>query len=113
MTTRRERRGLDALYASLPALECQGRCAESCGPIVAGPVELARLVEATGAEPTVDDDLTCSLLVDERCSAYAVRPAICRLWGLVESMRCPWGCVPSRVLTDAEGFEVLRRAGLG
>jgi hypothetical protein len=58
----------------------------------------------------VDEHLTCSLLVDGRCSAYAVRPLICRLWGSVASMRCPHGCVPSAVLTDGRARAMLDAA---
>ena len=34
----------------------------------------------------------------------------CRLWGIVETMKCEWGCVPERYLTHEEGFEFLERA---
>ena len=43
------------------------------------------------------------------CDAYAVRPAICRLWGVVKKMACPWGCQPERWLTDAETYAILQR----
>lgn len=100
---------LEALYAELPRLECAGRCAESCGPILMSPLEEANIVAAAGRLPGVTLDLTCTLLVNERCSVYAIRPAICRLWGLVESMPCLWGCKPERYLTDDEGYAFLRR----
>jgi Fe-S-cluster containining protein len=111
MTTRRERRNLDALYAEMPTLDCKGKCAESCGPIVMSRVEWARLTETVGYEPKGTADLTCPLLDGERCSVYAIRPTICRLWGMVEAMPCEWGCQPSRILTNREGFAFLERAG--
>lgn len=37
---------------------------------------------------------SCPALVDGRCSVYDDRPMICRLYGTVEVMRCPYGCVP-------------------
>lgn len=100
---------LDLIYAELPTLVCRGKCAESCGPIAMSPLERERVTATAGREPDFDETLTCNLLVDERCSAYAVRPTICRLWGLVESMPCLWGCKPSRYLSDAEGYDFLRR----
>lgn len=46
-----------------------------------------------------------------RCLAYDRRPIVCRLWGAVEGMPCPYGCRPApRPLTDREGFELLVRA---
>ena len=104
------RRALDALYAEMPTLDCQGKCAESCGPILMSRVEWGRIIEQVGTEPRATS-LDCPMLDGERCSVYAIRPTICRLWGMVESMPCPWGCEPSRLLSDAEGRVFLERAG--
>jgi hypothetical protein len=100
---------LDYLYLDLPRLDCQGKCAESCGPIAMSRLEWARIIERVGSEP-VATSLTCPLLADERCTVYDLRPTICRLWGIVESMPCEWGCVPSRPLSDIEGVGFLERA---
>lgn len=110
MTTRQERRHLDRLYASLPTIACKGLCADSCGPIAMTPAEFGRIAERTGSEP-VATTMTCPLLANERCTVYDIRPTICRLWGVVESMPCPHGCVPSRWLGHIEGFRALGRAG--
>ena len=96
------------LYSQLPHLECQQKCQSSCGPIAMGQAEWDELAEATGARHLqVDAELTCPLLVNGRCSLYETRPMICRLWGLTESMACPFGCVPERWLTREEGFAFL------
>lgn len=100
---------LDALYAELPRLDCQGKCAESCGPIMMTRVEWARITKRLKCAPKATT-LTCPMLVNDRCSVYTIRPTLCRLWGMVESMPCPWGCVPERYLTDAEGQDFLLRA---
>jgi hypothetical protein len=49
-----------------------------------------------------DGQLTCPLLVDNRCSMYDNRPLICRLWGIIREMPCPFGCAPDRIPSDAE-----------
>lgn len=41
------------------------------------------------------------------CMAYAVRPLICRMWGLTKRMKCPYGCVPERWVDDAEFAHIL------
>lgn len=102
----------------VPRIECGGWCQESCGPIAMTGREFGRLVRAVGRElPTrrmagVDPALkvlqttgdgVCPLLVDGRCSAHEARPMVCRLWGVVESMPCVYGCRPERVLSDREG----------
>lgn len=107
---KRRRIELDALYAELPTIACQGKCAQSCGPVMMSRVEWQSVCRA-GGERTVDlGVLTCPYLEQERCSVYEVRPMLCRLWGVVEEMPCPWGCQPSRMLTREEGFEFMQRA---
>lgn len=110
---------LGEVYALIPAIECKGLCAKSCGPIMCEPAEAKRLgvpfrvVEGQHdavALVSFDRKMRCALLRNGRCTAYERRPAICRLWGVVETMPCLWGCVPERMLTDAEGKEILALA---
>lgn len=101
---------LDELYATLPKLACQGLCTEACGPLVMERNEFRRLTEANnGQKPYFDEFKSrCSLLVDGRCAFYEIRPAICRLWGLIkDELECPHGCVPERWMTQDEGKRFL------
>lgn len=110
---RARRDALDALYAELPLLECKGLCHDSCGPVPMSRVEMGRAMKLHRRPALIDPStMACPLLVDNRCSVYAVRPMICRLWGLVDfdGMRCHHGCVPERYLTYDEGQEFIRRA---
>lgn len=51
------------------------------------------------------------LTEEHRCSVYEIRPMICRLWGLVRGMPCPYGCRPEGgLLPDEEGQRLLREA---
>jgi hypothetical protein len=50
--------------------------------------------------------LTCNQLVEGRCAIYDDRPLVCRLWGAIPTMRCPFGCEPP--LTDEEGRALMR-----
>lgn len=86
---------LEALYASLPSIDCRMLCHPACGPIVMSAREHERLAREHGARET-DADLVCPYLerASGLCGAYEVRPMICRLWGVVETMRYEWGCVP-------------------
>lgn len=109
---RRQDRELDALYATLPRLDCQGYCADSCGPIAMSVRERARIVERARKPVTADGCGTCSMLTaDRRCGVYDIRPLICRLWGIVERMPCPYGCRPEGgLLPDTEGARLLGEA---
>lgn len=104
------RRRLDVLYAELPALDCKGLCAESCGPIRMSRAEWVRITDRLGHEPEALPDGTCPMLTDGRCSVYDIRPMLCRLWGIVEVMPCRFGCEPARPLTREEGYVFLERA---
>jgi hypothetical protein len=96
---------------------CKGLCAESCGPIEASQAE-RRLLTSHGVRlPSIEDALmdmlaggdgNCPALKDGRCTVYDVRPTICRLWGVVEGMPCPWGCKPKGGrLPDMIGHAIL------
>ena len=85
------------MYASLPTVVCQGPCAESCGPIACSQAEADRMEAVAGRPLEFTSGLRCGYLdeVQRRCTVYTARPMICRLWGVTESMACPWGCRPT------------------
>ena len=111
---------LERIYRSVPSVKCRGLCAESCGPIDMSPAERRRLTELGVDIPAVADILpevmagnpgVCPALVDNRCSVYEARPLICRLWGAVQSMPCPYGCeVTPGLLMDDGAQELIRRS---
>lgn len=105
---------LEEVYATLPGIACKGLCARSCGPVMSTPAEAKRagaavthLRDDVVLWNTPDRKLRCQKLRNGRCTIYEVRPAICRLWGLVEGKPCLWGCEPERMLTDAEAAAFL------
>jgi hypothetical protein len=105
------RRRVRQICSAVPDAECRGLCAESCAAVPLLPAERAQVSAAAGhALPPLlaGPDLTCPLLDAGRCTVYADRPLICRLFGAVEDLRCPFGCLPERLLTPAEGRRLLR-----
>lgn len=91
---------LEALYASLPALECQGLCAHSCSAHVDASIVERERIAAAGVDldaPTADGAcpaLSRALVTTGRCTVHRLRPMICRLWGSAASMPCPHGSPP-------------------
>lgn len=110
---RRQDERLQALYDTLPTIRCQGLCHDSCGPIDMSVRERVRIESAHGPI-TCGAGASCSMLDEQRrCRAYDIRPLICRLWGIIDSMPCPYGCVPEpRYLTREEGFSLIAAADL-
>lgn len=108
---------LDALYEKLPKLDCRGLCADSCGPIEMSVAERQRIKRAGVDLVPYDQMMATSCWVCPalsplgRCTIYDIRPMICRLWGIVESMPCPHGCVPDGGrLSDEVGMGMLAEA---
>lgn len=103
--------GYAELYVGLPDIACRRLCHPACGPIVVPAEEWDRMEAATGGTPR-GEALPCPHLdeVAGLCRAHELRPLICRLWGVVETMRCPWGCEPERWLSAAQAAELLDRA---
>ncbi|NUS02078.1 MAG: YkgJ family cysteine cluster protein [Nonomuraea sp.] len=113
---------LQELYDSLPTIACQGKCANSCGPIDMSTAEHTRIVELGVLIPTFtveasqrwadQEPLHCPALNRQtlKCDVYEARPLICRLWGVADSMPCTYGCQPSRVLSDVETYELMLRS---
>lgn len=105
---RRQDERIDAIYAKLPALQCRGLCSDSCGPIEMSVRERQRIEGAAGKPVTCGPGASCSMLTeDRRCSVYAIRPGICRVWGSVRSMRCHYGCRPERWLSEDEAVRII------
>lgn len=101
---------IEAIYARLPAIECQGLCWNSCGPIDMSPAERER-IEAAGVDiprytsergaawaanivAIGEERFDCPALTQmKRCSVYEIRPFICRAWGVGRGeLACPYGC---------------------
>ena len=100
---------IDRLYSTLPDIRCQGLCHPACGPIFVSQAELDRVRRSTRIPLVPTNDLSCPLLSrSRRCTIYSIRPAICRLYGLVRQMRCPHGCVPDRWVRDSEARRIIK-----
>lgn len=100
---------LQALYDRLPAIACQGLCWHECSFVPASGLEQQRVIDRTGHRlDVIHEDGPCRFLTaDRKCGIYNLRPAICRLYGLVPDMQCPHGCEPERWMTAKEGAEWL------
>lgn len=99
---------IERLYERIPKIDCKRKCQECCGPILMSRSEWQRICSRLRYEPRGNARLTCPMLKNGTdCRVYAIRPAICRLWGVVERMRCPYGCEPERWLSDEEAHAIL------
>lgn len=106
---------LEELYAQLPALECKGLCHDSCTTVDASELERQRAAEAgRGLGPAYSYKRLQLMIADgnkprcpslgplNNCTIYAVRPFICRVFGMARGLRCDHGCIPDGILEDGE-----------
>lgn len=109
MSEKNKRALIKLIWSRLPKWECKRKCQASCRAWFCTGVEWRMIVEKGGERRAESFFDPCPYL-NERglCDVYEVRPTICRLWGCVESMRCPYGCKPSKILTDEQGAKVLK-----
>jgi Fe-S-cluster containining protein len=112
MIKQRHLRQLDAIYDQVPQIECKGHCHASCGPIFMTHLEWRRIEENTPGALQQVTCISCPMLDEQmkRCTIYEIRPMICRLWGVVETMRCPFGCKAERILSLNESYGLSERA---
>lgn len=102
-------KALEDLYAELPTIDCIGLCADNCTAIWMTRVEWDR-VRKRMKGPLEPRGWVCPALRKGRCTVHIARPMVCRLWGATEFSPCKHGCKPSRVLTNEEEQDYMRRA---
>ena len=107
---------LQAIYNQVPSIpDCQRKCWVSCGPVQMADRERQRIRHSGYKISVARDALAsinkfwCEALTREgKCAVYSVRPLTCRLWGVTESMPCPYGCQPNPgYLTDEQGLRLV------
>lgn len=123
---------LERIYNSLPDIQCKRLCARACVVIPVTKLEREHMVEKLGRDPFpyfedfargyvgakrlgFNPDLSCikcpNLNEKNECSIHLIRPLICRLFGLVKKLRCPYGCVPERWVSDKEAKRLFAKIG--
>jgi uncharacterized protein len=101
---------IDRIYAGIPPVACKPDCGNCCGPILMTHIEWKRIEDRLGHAPAGESSLylacdfatgNCSLLVDNKCSVYDIRPLVCRLYATGPSgLQCPHGCKSERRVSD-------------
>lgn len=114
---------IENLLGKLPKFSCVEGCSACCGPIMASRLEWKRIEKETGigedeyqkqmgnkiSNVFAGGDMNCIFLKQGRCSIYAIRPAICRIFGVSEHPRliCPKGGIPESVITKEDTDRAL------
>ncbi len=104
---------LEELYKLVSDVHCKGFCQLECRALAIGAVEYVRIRERVGLAALkvrdARDPCRCPLLTkDGKCSVYDIRPLICRQWGGIQSMPCPFGCRPDTGLINAQAADELQ-----
>lgn len=103
---RKKKSKLYRIYDKIPKVRCKGLCTVTCGELGLSKGEYDELTKITGRKPKIIGD-RCNYLDGDRCSVYEDRPSVCRLFGVVDVMKCPHGCEAEKMLTEAEARGIL------
>lgn len=90
------------LRKKIPEFECKKGCSDCCGVIFFTRWEWDQVKDKRNASC-----FSCPYVGEAGCDIYADRPIICRLFGVVPGMKCPYGCGPEKMLSEEEGREIL------
>jgi Fe-S-cluster containining protein len=97
---------LQSHYDKIPAVKCKGLCQETCGPIFLSQVEVDEVKAKYGVKLGTDDKMSCTALcgVTGACKVYDARPWVCRAYGAMTGLECPYGCntAPLVSIEDAD-----------
>lgn len=98
-------RQLEELYSRIPKLDCKKGCSDCCGPVVWSRLEWERIPDEQKKNAT---SINCPYIQPSgRCEIYEKRPLVCRLFGVVVRMRCPYR-EPEKMLSKEEEADVLK-----
>lgn len=94
---------IQKLYERIPTFLCNEGCTDCCdNQVQFAEEELMRI-------PKVEwNDSLCPYLRDNKCSVYACRGFICRIYGASELFPCPHGCGPETLLPESETLALFR-----
>ncbi len=108
---------ITAAHATIPDIDCQGHCRETCvAAVPMSDVERERIAAAgvqllplavVLRDPVVALRSCAALTPFGRCGVHAVRPTLCRLYGTSEGLECAWGCEPRGVLLSRSEARAL------
>ncbi len=101
---------LKKIYSKIPKINCH-HCHFCCGPIVWFEPEKIVIEDYMRKNKikkvvwTLDEfkknDMKCPYLFNDRCVIYDVRPIICRLFGVIQELKCEL-CDDVKLLTNNE-----------
>ena len=108
---------LKTLWQRIPGFECVPGCRACCGPVFWSKVEWKRIKNKKGLFSPVkikgvtfflvqDQQGNCPYASEKGCEVYNDRPLLCRLYGVVEKMLCPFGGKPERILSIKEERQI-------
>jgi Fe-S-cluster containining protein len=105
------RQQLAEVYARIPRLQCKGLCQECCGPVRVTEAELDLMEQAAWPKRHGFHLSTgnCTILNARsgKCDCYSDRPLVCRMWGAIPELECPYGCQPERMLGAREAYDLI------
>ncbi len=108
----RIKKELRRIYSKIPEFKCLDNCGKCCGPIywsLAEEIVIRDFLKKNGIEYRKARsflDYCPYLNENKRCDIYPVRPLICRVYGVLEDLKCPF--VRAEKTLNREEYEELK-----
>lgn len=90
------------LRKQIPVFECVPGCSDCCGITVFSKWEWAQI-----SDKCIATSIHCPYIIEKGCAIYPQRPIMCRLFGTVSKMKCPYGRGPVKLLTPKKEKELM------
>lgn len=90
------------LRKQIPSFLCLKGCTECCGLIFFSSWEWDQV-----KDKKMVTNITCPYASNKGCDIYEQRPIICRLFGTVPKLKCPYGCGPFKLLSKKKEIEIM------
>lgn len=92
------------LRKQIPSFRCKEGCFDCCGPVPFAKWEWEKVKDKREAT-----SLTCPYASEIGCEIYEQRPIVCRIYGTVNKLRCPYGCGPDKLLSEKKENEIMNK----
>lgn len=108
MSLKKKIKKLHEQYAKVPSANCKGLCHEACAFVMCGDLEKKIISEKHGNKEMLQAECPY-LLTNKKCGIYDDRPLVCRFYGVVPGLPCPFGCEPDATLSATQASKIFNK----
>lgn len=119
---------LKKIYKKIPKIACKGLCHNQCTIIAVSKIEREMIEKRLNFDPFIEvimhddnfgdsrqsltkaapENIRCPMLdANNRCSIYDIRPFLCRIFGVINGLKCDHGCEVESYISQKDATRLL------